>query len=99
MDTKEKTLTPILDGWFEFVRVVLPENCSEVQRSEMQKAFFCGASLLFSEMLKVDDAESEEAASALFEALNEEIQDFVQKMKLEMLDEGNDVLAQKETIN
>jgi len=42
----------VRDAWTSFERAILPPDCSDVQRSEMRRAFFAGAFSIMDELSK-----------------------------------------------
>ncbi len=55
--------------WDKFARAVFPPNVSEIQRTEMRRAFYAGAeSILFLDLMMMDN-------------LNQELIDFAAEVK------------------
>lgn len=68
----------IEQAWLGFEKMVLPATVGEVQRVEMRKAFFAGASVLFAMMTNgvSDGPEVEASDMAFMEELDTEIREF-----------------------
>ncbi len=68
----------LAEEWARFERLVLPENVPSIQRSEMRKAFYAGASSFFGILTRGADGNvTEEEDQALLSSLALEIRDFV----------------------
>ena len=50
----------IKDGWDSYHDLVLPKNISDIQRDETRKAFYAGAAVLWTSILKHLDLSGEE---------------------------------------
>jgi len=67
-------LNTIKDGWESFCRAVMTAEASEIQRSEMEKAFYSGATAALSIMADLaKDEVSLDAGAAVFGSLLEEV--------------------------
>lgn len=66
---------------------VLPPNCSEVQITEMRKAFFAGAQHLFASLMGILEPGSEPTEKDLnrMSLIDTELRDFVNELKEEIL--------------
>ena len=73
----------IQEKWDEFSRLVLPANCSTVQRWEMRRAFYAGVEGLFKLIIKdlTPGAEAEEADLQMLSEMEAELADFSQRIK------------------
>jgi hypothetical protein len=66
--------------WQMFEKMVLPENCDAIQRQEMRRAFYAGASALFSGVLAALSGgdEATPADMQIVEDLHNELRQFGQ---------------------
>ncbi|MDE1138177.1 MAG: hypothetical protein PW999_00690 [Paraburkholderia tropica] len=69
----------ISEKWASFERAVLPSDCSDVQRSEMRKAFYAGAASLLALTDEIASIPNEDACIAILRGLHEEVQAFARK--------------------
>ena len=76
---------PIQDAWESFERYVLPGNASDVQRAEMRKAFFSGASAIFQALVEVSG--NEERGMKLMSDVQAEVDVFGQELDRAVLGE------------
>jgi hypothetical protein len=69
--------TTIADDWTRFAASVLPPNVSDIQRSEMRRAFYGGVAVMFDHAYRLGDPDGSEAdAVAMLERIRAEIQLF-----------------------
>ena len=68
----------LAESWTEFERAVLPAHVGDLQRSEMRKAFYGGASAMFGCVTGGLDADHEPTMKDLeyLDSLNKELHDF-----------------------
>ena len=66
----------VADAWETFAHAVLPPDCSRVQRDEMRKAFYGGATALLSLTGEIAAIDNEEACIAILQGLHEEVAAF-----------------------
>lgn len=73
----------IQEKWDEFSRVVLPPECSTVQRWEMRRAFYAGVEGLFRLIIKdlTPGSEPEDADLEMLSDMQAELTDFGQRIK------------------
>lgn len=73
----------LADEWKEFGVQVVPNGAPDVQRVEMQKAFYAGATIMFSLLTGGLDphAEPTELDVAYVESLHQELQAFVKSLQ------------------
>jgi hypothetical protein len=73
----------VLEQWNSFARQVLPADVSEVQRTEMRRAFYAGAQALFHGVLIAlsPDAEPTEADLQFMSDLESELSEFGRAVK------------------
>lgn len=71
----------VANAWNAFAAAVLPVNASQLQREEMRKAFFGGFSECFAIVQHVSEKLPEEEAAALLGRLNDELADFVKRLR------------------
>ncbi len=67
--------------WDSFAAQVLPTGCSEIQRAEMQKAFYAGASGILAIFNEIAAIESEDSGVVVIESLHQETRDFANNLK------------------
>jgi len=67
-------------AWEEYRRMVLPASVSEVQLTETRKAFYAGASILFSLITIHAGTEDEEKDVAFLNALSAEVDTFGEEL-------------------
>ena len=67
-------------GWEDFRRRVLPADAGAVQISEMRKAFYAGAAVMYDQMVLGPVAMSDEQTERHLQALHEELQEFAAEM-------------------
>lgn len=61
--------------WQKFEALVIPATAPEVQRTEMRKSFYAGATVIMSVLMALGDSGiSEEAGELVLQRLGEEIQ-------------------------
>lgn len=65
--------------WTNFRKTVIPPDAPKVQITEMQRAFYAGAELLFYELAKAS-SEEEEKAHYLFDSIHKELKEFFEKI-------------------
>lgn len=76
----------IEEQWMAFERAVLAPTAPEVQRTEMRKAFYAGAAVLFKVLMDLGEPEiSEDVGEATLERIGNEIQAYAKS-----LDPNND---------
>ena len=66
--------------WMTFRRAVIPADAPPVQITEMQRAFYAGAQILFLELAKAS-GEDENKAHYLFDSIHEELKEYFEKMQ------------------
>lgn len=74
---------PVNASWEGFARVVIP-GASELQRTEMRKAFFAGAAMVFVLVQRISEA-SEDAAVANMKVIDAELREFGEALDVEVL--------------
>lgn len=69
--------------WLSFVKAVMPPNASDVQISEMRKAFFAGAQHLFGSIMSIlePDAEPTEKDLERMTLIDIELKEFVKQLR------------------
>lgn len=70
----------IAEGFASYSAVALPDDAPQIQKVEVQRAFYAGAVIVFTRMLDASDLE-EGAAEAAMTALQQEIDDYVSLLK------------------
>lgn len=61
--------------WRKLEALVIPATAPEVQRTEMRKSFYAGATVVMSLLMALEDAPiSDEAAALVLQRIGEEIQ-------------------------
>lgn len=78
---------PIEQMWDGFAKMVVPASAPEVQRVEMRKAFYAGASALFTLMVKSmsDGPDEMPEDMALMENIQSEIDEFRAELDREVI--------------
>lgn len=76
--SKPKTQT-IAQMWISFSKSVVPPNASIIQRTEMKKAFYAGATSLLSAMKGMDESLSEDEGAQILESYESELVGFLQE--------------------
>lgn len=72
-------------GWNIFCDLIMPPDASEVQRQEMRKAFFSGAShVFFCLCVAVDHEESSEDSCNVMELLEKELNQFAAEFEAKL---------------
>ncbi len=72
-----KPVNPVMDGWESFAAAVLPPNASEVQVTEMRRAFFGGAWFMLTTFQAIgEDSVSEDEGVAVLELAKAEMEEF-----------------------
>lgn len=68
------------ENWKRFAEMVLPADAPDIQRSEMRKAFYAGATAFMGimEELTDEDVEPTERDMEMVEAIHRELQDFAE---------------------
>jgi hypothetical protein len=69
------------EAWASYVANVLPADAGEVQVEETKRAFYSGATSMYSAMLEASTLD-EAAAEARLQALDREIGDYIRLFKL-----------------
>lgn len=73
--------TKKLEGeWLSFTRQIMPRNASAIQRQEMQRSFYAGASAMLGLIVNMDDGLSEEEAAEMIGELQSECADFMARV-------------------
>ena len=62
--------------WDYFEKIVLPDGVSEIQRTEMKRAFYAGANSFFDLQLAMPDGITEKAEEAMLSGWADEIHQF-----------------------
>lgn len=74
---------PIADGWRSYRELVIPTEASATQLTESKQAFYAGATLLFTTMMRSlskDDSEATPADLQFLDAIQAEIDAFGQEI-------------------
>ena len=71
---------PIKKAWLDFRKNCIPSEASLIQVSEMEKAFYAGATSLFNTLLEKSEKEQKEAERE-FDLVNDELTAYVEKLK------------------
>jgi hypothetical protein len=73
----------IQEKWDEFSRLVLPADCSTVQRWEMRRAFYAGVEGLFKLIIRdlTPGSEAEQADLRMLSDMEAELLDFAERVK------------------
>ena len=75
----------IIEGGWRAFEILSLQGCSEVQRTEMRKAYFLGAQHLWSSMMSALDpapgTEPTELDMERFTKINAELEKFIEEMK------------------
>jgi hypothetical protein len=66
--------------WQDYSKTAIPINAPAIQRQEMRRAFYAGASAMFSLMTSIDDSMSDEEGAKVVEALQQECIDFMNRI-------------------
>jgi hypothetical protein len=71
------------EQWDQFARAALPPSCSDVQRTEMRRAFYAGAQGILFKVIVVLAPESEPTVADLemMNDLERELSDFAEAVK------------------
>ena len=71
------------DAWLSYAEEVIPANAPEVQRSELRRAFYAGARVLFDGVVNgVSEGEEPTLADlALMDAIKAELGQFLKDLK------------------
>lgn len=74
-------------GWISLRVAVIPADASEIQLSEMRKAFFSGAQHIFSSIMNFLEEGTEPTGKDLnrMDLLHQELQGFVKELKEQIL--------------
>ena len=74
-------MTTVQSLWQDFdTKVVAPSGAGDVQRSEMRKAFFAGANVMFYMMVEASGY-PEDTALTVVEKISKELRDFPKTLK------------------
>lgn len=79
MATSNQTTRTIAAQWVNFSLAILPADASQVQRTEMRKAFYAGAAAMLGECGAIADL-SDDAGVAVLEGLHQEVLLFTAEM-------------------
>lgn len=73
----------IQEQWNKFAAMVLPKDCSDVQRQEMRKAFYAGCDVLLRVILGnlTEGSEAQEADLTMMNDIEAEIRDFAKRIQ------------------
>lgn len=69
----------IARSWASFEKIAMPHDAPQIQREEMRKAFFAGASILFEIITRAADDGSDEPTAAdlaIMDGLDRELRAF-----------------------
>lgn len=68
------------DEWVEFTQQGIPE-VSNLQKSEMEKAFYVGVTVALTLLCNMDDSVTEDEAVVKVEAMHAEVQEYFDSLK------------------
>lgn len=74
----------LLEEWNSFATVVIPPNCSTIQRQEMRRAFYAGAAGIMDKLMKAlgpDTGEPTEADLMVMAEFQQELLLFAKDMQ------------------
>ncbi|MFN6538113.1 MAG: hypothetical protein RM021_017445 [Nostoc sp. EkiNYC01] len=70
-----------LEGeWLDYSNQAIAINAPAIQRKEMRRAFYAGASAMFNLLTSIDDSISEEEGAKVIDALQKECIDFMNRL-------------------
>lgn len=75
-----KKLPKLAHSWQGYEQQVIPKNAPPVQFQETKRAFYAGAWALLGIMKRIGDDMSEEQGADALDKLEQEIQDFINKI-------------------
>lgn len=73
-------MKPMLKGWEEYKKLVLPPNASKIQVEETYKAFMAGALHMYAEIMKNTDGKEADAIDFL-DSVQAELREYVATFK------------------
>ncbi|AUB37532.1 hypothetical protein COO91_03477 [Nostoc flagelliforme CCNUN1] len=75
-----KSRETLLSKWLIFANLVIPENAPAIQKKEMRRSYYAGASAMFDLFTNMPDDISEEDGAVIISALQQECADFLSRV-------------------